>query len=236
MGTIPVDSTGRLVRLSIRDTGGLRLQPVVPRHAIYIIFQGFFWFFETHRLIALAFTGGCLAVAIFFAPLLWRPRMLATFAGGAVLIAITLFLDRAMWENMRRLQVAARTTAEIQFVFWAAGGVCVLALAYADVMDRRDARSWLLGLWVLGTFLFTAFFNWSVNARSILPMAPAVGILIVRRLERTILADRNIWLRGVLPCLAASAALALLVERSDFLLAAAVRQTAPDCLRKLRVT
>jgi hypothetical protein len=55
-----------------------------------------------------------------------------------------------------------------------------------------------------------------------------VGILIVRRLERTILADRKIWLRGVLPCLAASAALALLVERSDFLLAVAVRQTAQD--------
>jgi len=191
--------------------------------------RAFFGFSKTHLcLTALAFTGGCLAVAIFFAPLLWRPKTLAAFAGGAVLIAIALFLDRAMWEKYDGLQVAARTTTEIQFIFWAAGGVCVLALAYADVLDRRDARSWLLGLWVLGTFLFTAFFNWSVNARSILPMAPAVGILIVRRLERTILADRKIWLRGVLPCLAASAALALLVERSDFLLAVAVRQTAQD--------
>ena len=189
--------------------------------------RAFFGLSKTHLcLTALAFTGGCLAVAIFFAPLLWRPRMLATFAGGAVLIAITLFLDRAMWEKYVGLQVAARTTAEIHFVLWRPA-VCVCWLCRCDHRPR-DARSWLLGLWVLGTFLFTAFFNWSVNARSILPMAPAVGILIVRRLERTILADRNIWLRGVLPCLAASAALALLVERSDFLLAAAVRQTAQD--------
>ena len=34
-------------------------------------------------LIALAFTGGCLAVAVVFAPLLWRRRMPALFAGVA---------------------------------------------------------------------------------------------------------------------------------------------------------
>jgi 4-amino-4-deoxy-L-arabinose transferase-like glycosyltransferase len=179
-------------------------------------------------LTAMAFTGGCLAVTIFFVPLLWRPKTLAAFVGGAVLIAIGLHLDQEMWGKYAGLQYAARTNTEIQFIFWATGGVCVLALACADVLDRRDARSWLLGLWVLGTFLFAAFFNWSVNARSVLPMAPAVGILIARRLERALLESRKLWLRGVLPCLAASAALALWVERSDFLLAGATRQTAQD--------
>jgi hypothetical protein len=37
---------------------------------------------------------------------------------------------------------------------------------------------------VLGTFVFASLLNWSVNARSVLPMIPAVAILLARRLER----------------------------------------------------
>ena len=200
--------------------------------------RDFFGFSKIHLgLTALAFTGGCLAVVLLFAPLLWRPRALATFAGGAVLIAIVLSLNQAMWGNYVGLQDAARTSAEIQFIFWATGGVGVLILALADVRDRREARSWLLALWVGGTFLFAAFFNWTVNGRSLLPMAPAVGILIARRLGRGIPAGRGIGSRGAVVCLAASALLSLLVTRSDFLLAAAVRRCADQiCARYGRDT
>jgi hypothetical protein len=38
-------------------------------------------------------------------------------------------------------------------------------------------------LWVVGTLLFASFLNWTVNARSVLPLIPAVGILLARRLE-----------------------------------------------------
>src|SRR5262249_54055026 len=41
----------------------------------------------------------------------------------------------------------------------------------------------LLALWIGGTLLFTGAFNWTVNARSVLPLAPAAGILLLRRLE-----------------------------------------------------
>ena len=123
-------------------------------------------------------------------------------------------------------QGASRTLVEFQVVFWAVGGIGVLALAIADVFRRRDACSWLLALWVLGTFLFAAFFNWTVNGRSLLPMAPAVGILIARRLEQNGLSNRHTFPRGAMLCLAASAALAFLVAQSDFLLAVATRQSA----------
>ena len=68
-------------------------------------------------------------------------------------------------------------------IFWSLGGGCVLALAVAEVWRRREAAGWLLALWVLGTFVFTALLNWTINGRSILPMAPAVGILLARRLS-----------------------------------------------------
>ena len=177
-------------------------------------------------LIALAFTGGCLAAAVIFAPLLWRRRMPAVFAGAAVLAIIALLAGGMMPRHYDWFQGASRTLVELQVVFWAAGGIGVLALAIADVFRRRDAGSWLLALWVFGTFLFTAFFNWTVNGRSLLPMAPAVGILIARRLEQNGLPNLNPFPRGAMLCLAASAALAFGVAQSDFLLATATRQSA----------
>jgi hypothetical protein len=177
-------------------------------------------------LTALTFTGGCLAVAVFFMPLLWRTRALMMFAASAILIAAAVFFEGGMLRADVPMSDAARAFAEIQTVFWAVGGLGVLALAATDILKWRDAHASLLALWVFGTFLFAAFFNWTVNGRSILPLVPAVGILLVRRLEQKTLAGREIWTRGVAVCLAVSTALAFFVAQSDFLLAIAVRQSA----------
>jgi hypothetical protein len=64
-----------------------------------------------------------------------------------------------------------------------AGGFSVLALAAADAWKGRDADSMLLMLWVFGTFVFTGFLNWNINARSVLPLIPAAGILLARRVD-----------------------------------------------------
>jgi hypothetical protein len=58
-----------------------------------------------------------------------------------------------------------------------------MALAATDAWKRRDADSLLLLLWVFGTFAFTGFVNWTINARSVLPLIPAAGILLARRVD-----------------------------------------------------
>jgi 4-amino-4-deoxy-L-arabinose transferase-like glycosyltransferase len=174
----------------------------------------------------LTFTGGCLAMAFFFAPLLWRTRLLAVFAAFVVLISTAFFIIGAVTKKYEPLQSVSGPFMEIQIVFWAVGGAWVLALSLAEVWARRDASSWLLGLWMFGTFVFAALFNWIVNGRSLLPMAPAAGILLVRYLERNVLSDRKTWSGGVIICLAAGGVLALLAARADFQLATAVRQSA----------
>jgi hypothetical protein len=174
----------------------------------------------------LTFTGGCLAIAFFFAPLLWRTRLLAVFAAVAALISTAILIIGTMTNKYDPLQSVTGPSMVIQIVFWAIGGAWVLALTLAEVWTRRDASSWLLGLWVLGTFMFAASFNWIANGRSLLPMAPAVGILLVRHLEQNVLAGRKTWPRGVMICLAAGGMLALLAARADFQLATAVRQSA----------
>jgi 4-amino-4-deoxy-L-arabinose transferase-like glycosyltransferase len=175
---------------------------------------------------ALTFTGGCLAGATFFAPWLWRARVLAGFAAGTILLATALFLAGATFKIYVTIPVASRLSVKMQIVFWAIGGVCVLALAAANSLRARDPRSWLLTLWVFGTFLFTTLFNWDVNGRSILPMAPAVAILLARRLERNMAVNKKTRARAIPVCLIVGALFALLVARADFLLATAVRHSA----------
>ena len=64
---------------------------------------------STTGLTALAFTGGCLAVAVLFMPMLWRPRALAAFAGSAVIIALTILaVDGTLWDKYSALQGSAR--------------------------------------------------------------------------------------------------------------------------------
>ncbi|HXR03071.1 MAG TPA: glycosyltransferase family 39 protein [Verrucomicrobiae bacterium] len=177
-------------------------------------------------LTGLTFTGGCLAVASFFVPLFWRTRLLAVFAAVVGLGAFAALICRSATQKIDWLPDVTGPFMEAQIIFWAIGGAWVLALTLAEVWTRRDALSCLLGLWVFGTVLFAVLFNWIANGRSLLPVAPALGILLVRQLERKVLADRETWARGVSICLAAAGPLALLAARADFQLASAVRQSA----------
>jgi hypothetical protein len=164
---------------------------------------------------------------VILAPILWRLRTLAISAAVAILISIPVFSGGLMEKKYGLVPGGSRLFVEIQVVFWAAGGIGILATALADTLRRRDARSCLLVFWIGGTFLFAAFFNWTVNGRSILPMAPAVGILLARQLEKKVWPDKKMfWPGRVWIGFALSGALALLVARADFLLAAAVKKSA----------
>ncbi len=172
----------------------------------------------TAGLTTLTFTGGCVAVAFFFAPLFWRQA-------GLVLVAFGFFAIIGMFREYVLLQRGSWAAIEFQIIFWMTGGLFVILLIVSDVLHNRNSRSWLLALWLLGTFSFTAFFNWTVNGRSLLPMAPVIGILIARRLGRDVLTGRKISTRKVMICFTISALFALLVTRADYLLAVAVRQS-----------
>ncbi len=163
----------------------------------------------------LSFAGGCLASVIFFGPGLWSARTLALAAASGALLT---FAARGSAPARELWTIGAG--ALVQFAVFAVAGAGVVALAAADVWPRRDADAILLALWVGGTLLFAVLFNWTVNARSILPAAPAVGILIARRLERR---SGPFPARRVVTALGAAAALALCVAWADWRLADAAR-------------
>jgi hypothetical protein len=176
--------------------------------------------------IGLAFTGGCLATAALYAPVLWSRRVLAAGLGvaavGALGAASTDLFDGFPW-----LYRAGAPWAVLgQLGLFGLAGLLLLALAAADLWRRRDHDSLLLALWLAGGFVFAAFVNSAVNGRSILVMAPAAAILVVRRLEwgAPSLRERSEW-RAWVP-LAPGLGLAFLLAWSDHGLAGDARLAA----------
>jgi hypothetical protein len=187
---------------------------------------------EAKLLTALAFTGGCMAPVLFFAPVLWRWRAMLFFLLIPLIVLVLLLLLVSSETIVKQLtKDDGHLYLLFEFSLFCMAGSVVFALAAADLWQRCDAKSLLLCLWVGGTFFFAGFVNWAVNARSILPMAPAAGILIARRLDTVAGNARDTimpW-RFALPLLPAFL-LALWVAWSDYTLANAGR-TAAQVLR-----
>jgi len=138
------------------------------------------WLLES--LIGLSFAGGCVLTALTLGPLLWSGRQMAIvgFISGLAGLAAA-----AGWVHLSS-HVTHPGLMGFELALFVAGGISLLALAVADAWAHRDTDSFLLALWVVGTFVFAVYVNWTANGRSILPMIPAVGILLARRLETTL--------------------------------------------------
>ena len=137
----------------------------------------------TTPITGLAFTGGCIGAALLVALVACRRWVAVAWIGLAVAVTTsTAVLGIPGVHGAERGGAPPRELA-IHFGLFATMGFGVLGLAVSDLRRRRDADSLLLALWVGGTFLFAAVLNWSTNGRSILPMVPAVALLVARSLE-----------------------------------------------------
>jgi hypothetical protein len=156
-------------------------------------------------LLMLSFMGGGAIALLFFAPLLVRRRWwwipLAVLAAAIAIVAIN-------------------GTLSVQFTLFVAVGLGVFVLAALNL--RRDADSILLLLWIVGTAVFAAYVNWTVNARSLLPMIPAVAILIAKHVN----ANKT----AILAATAATAAVSLIVAFADQQYANAQRDAAKQLM------
>jgi 4-amino-4-deoxy-L-arabinose transferase-like glycosyltransferase len=135
--------------------------------------------------ICLSFTGGCSLLGAFFAPWVWSRKSIAAgvAAGGALSYALI-----ANWFDVglhigTGIRPSWRWFIGPQLVVCIAGGLSILALAVKDLHRKRNADSLFLALWVGGTFFFAAILNYTVNARSVLPLIPAVAILLARHFD-----------------------------------------------------
>ena len=174
--------------------------------------------------IGLAYAGGCLLPVLFFARRLWTKRELLIGGGLAVAAAVA-----ALWATGvgRQFDWSFRLQMGLMLV----AGIHLLLLAAAELWRQPDAVSLLLALWLGSGLVFATVLNWTVSARSFLPLIPAAAILVVRGLTRKISAAEKpvtfLW------PLALSATLSVLVAAADYSLAssarAAARELAVEC-------
>ena len=171
----------------------------------------------------LSFTGGCLISALFFVTNQWNKRSLLA---SALLIFLAAF-------GLRKLIFSHHPEIPwwgyyLQLAIFAAAGIHILVLAGYNLRHRKDADTMLLVLWILGTFAFAAIINWSVNGRSILPMAPAAGILVMRFLENK---RGELWQPGckkMLIPLSCAWLVCMMVMWADYSLAETARSAAKE--------
>ena len=171
-------------------------------------------------LTGLSFTGGCLLSCLFFVPL-FRRRILLFGLLAIFVVFLPIFYFAFASEFSSKSAIAAVTTEGALF---ATTGIGILALALVDLLQSRTAKSLLLFLWVTGTFLFASLLNWSVTSRTLLPVAPAVAILLLRCLSRS-RSDEATSSLSWWPLLPA-AVLSLLIVRADDKLANTARVAA----------
>jgi len=177
----------------------------------------------------LFFAGGCIVTALFCGLLLWSRRVLISgIAATALFILILSAAKKIGAADVRDTANNINWGFLVQAGLMAAGGVSILWLGIVDFWKCRNAESLLLLLWVFGTFIFASLINWSVNARSVLPMVPAVGILLMRRIERhnNKKTSRKIKMEWMICPLICGAILSLLVCRADYIWANTTRSAA----------
>src|SRR5580704_11269238 len=138
-----------------------------------------------NALVDLGFVGGCALPALTFAPIIWSRKKIFAVCVLSALAGFLISTGRiSLGETLGPSDFYRRwVLVGVQLALFIAAGVSVMALAAADAWKCREADSLLLMLWVLGTFIFTGFVNWTINARSVLPLIPAAGILLARRVD-----------------------------------------------------
>jgi hypothetical protein len=176
-------------------------------------------------LVALSFTGGSFLPVLFCARWIWSKKALAAAAsvGLALSIWARYFCSQAVLDELHKA-LPFTVASALQFGLFTICGALVLYLAISDIARRPSAEACLLTFWVFGVFGFAGIVNWTCNVRSLLPMAPAFGILVIRRMEERPQQwpDRLRWCWALAPAVAVAG----MVAWADFCLANSARTAA----------
>jgi len=176
--------------------------------------QGFPLLVKT--LTGLSFLGGCVAVAFFLAHRLWPRRTLGI--GALLIVAVgagVLMSGHIGTFALGEVQGTRPWAVAAQFAFLAVAGGALLGTVLAELRHQRDSETYMLLLWLFGTFLFAAYINWTTNGRSLLPLAPPAAILLARRLERRTPAGTPALMRQLRVPLVLAGLFAVLVVKAD---------------------
>lgn len=183
---------------------------------------------------AVAFLGGCAFWPL--AIVLWRKSV----AGWIAILILALVGGRTFGVLSSRSQFPPPDPSYVfAAVFFAAGVAALWLTGEFHWKQRHQPETWLLCLWIWGTLIFAGIINWTVAARNVLPLIPALVLLAAmppsavtqssgRKEPSPIPQKRSL---ALVPFAAASGLgliLAVLATWADFDWSGRVRQTAFD--------
>lgn len=166
-------------------------------------------------LTGLAFVGGCLLAPFLNALIVWRRGLLISFLFITSLLLLLLSTDLLASYPIANAD-GINWLFVVQLPVFVVAGVSFMYFTVTDFYRSRDSDSLLLFLWVIGSLIFAVFINWTINGRSILPMVPVTGIIVMRYWDRIEIkgAIKNQWY--IYATIIPTTLVAILVNLADY--------------------
>src|SRR5215469_10345729 len=180
-------------------------------------------------LLGLAYLGAACLPALLLAGWILRRRDLALCAVFMLAIGTVLLLAPSFAGYSLRTEEGTRLSLVFHLSAFMTCGAIVLVLVLRRGLRERSAEAILLGLWVVGVFLFGTFLNWTTNIRSLVPATPAVAIFLASELI-----PQKCRLREGIPVtlLGLSILAGLLVAQGDLAYARSAREAARTVMQE----
>jgi 4-amino-4-deoxy-L-arabinose transferase-like glycosyltransferase len=125
---------------------------------------------------AVTFLGGCILWPLVIA--LWRMRL----AGRSFFAIVALLGGHTLGLLSGQSRFPPPDSSYIfASVFFAAGAAVLWLTAEFHWKYRQRSETWLITLWIWGTIMFAGAVNWTVAARNLLPMIPALALVATMR-------------------------------------------------------
>lgn len=177
-------------------------------------------------ILGLCFIGGCFFSLLFYLPLLRPSRTLllavCIIAPLCLILPLIKTFQPLCWTPQDHLNWSYLLQSSLLITL----GALIVIMGVTTWFKKPDPISLMLLFWILGILAFASIVNWTVNGRSVLPMLPAVGILLGRWLDQTrgIFQPTLFW-REAWPVIP-GAALSIVIAQADTNLANTGREAA----------
>lgn len=175
--------------------------------------------------VGIAFLGGCLLYPLFYIRKLFSKKVIIWLLGLFCIAIGTFLLSGHIGVTNIENDGSLRYEFVLQFTLFFILGIICIYLLFGELKDNSRPLTWLLCLWIVGILLFAFFLNWSINGRSILPVVPAMSIIIWRQLRKNISFAQGTPVVMYLPLLPAFL-IAVTVTFADFRFAKSMQDAA----------
>jgi len=140
---------------------------------------------RTQLLLGLSFLGGSTVTFVLFLP------RIGDWHGWLTILGLSTILGALCIQNGEFVGLPINTKhgrdlgAMFHTLLFLLAAFQAIGLVAIELWNRRDEGTFLLVPWIVGTWIFAAFLNWSVNVRTLLPLVPALAIVLARCIDQT---------------------------------------------------